>query len=39
VRLVNTYLSEQELNKQDIEIINNLFVKQYTEEIEVLDVL
>lgn len=39
MRLVNTYLSEQELNKQDIEIINNLFVKQYTEEIEVLDVL
>ena len=35
MRLVNTYLSEQKLNKQDIEVIYNLFVKQYTEEIEV----
>jgi len=35
VRLVNTYLSEQELKKQEIEVICNLFMKQYTEEIEV----
>ncbi|KOP69344.1 hypothetical protein AMS59_23500 [Lysinibacillus sp. FJAT-14745] len=35
MRLVNTYLSEQELKKQEIEVIYNLFMKQYTEEIEV----
>ncbi|TKI53081.1 hypothetical protein FC756_25875 [Lysinibacillus mangiferihumi] len=35
MRLVNTYLSEQELKKQEIEVICNLFMKQYTEEIEV----
>ena len=33
--LVNTYLSEQELKEQEIEVICNLFMKQYTEEIEV----
>jgi len=35
VRLVNTYLSEQELDKQEVEVICNLFIKQYSEEIEV----
>ncbi|MFJ5562486.1 hypothetical protein [Lysinibacillus xylanilyticus] len=35
MRLVNTYLSEQEFKKQEIEVICNLFKKQYTEEIEV----
>lgn len=35
MRLVNTYLSEQELEKEEIEVICNLFMKQYTEEIEV----
>ena len=35
MRLVNTYLSVQELKKQEIEVICNLFMKQYTEEIEV----
>lgn len=35
MRIVNTYLSEQELKKQEIEVICNLFMKQYPEEIEV----
>lgn len=35
MRLVNTYISEQELKKQEIEVIYNLFMKQYTEVIEV----
>ncbi len=35
MRLVNTYLSELEIKKQDIEVIRNLFKKHYTEQIEV----
>jgi len=35
VRLVNTYLSEHELKKEDIEVICSIFKKQYTEKIEV----
>lgn len=35
MRLVNTYLSEQELEKTQIEVICNLFIKEYTEKIEV----
>ncbi|WP_017470422.1 hypothetical protein [Amphibacillus jilinensis] len=35
MRLVNTYLSEHELKKEDIEVICNIFKKQYDEKIEV----
>ncbi|WP_285398072.1 hypothetical protein [Lysinibacillus sp. fls2-241-R2A-57] len=35
LRLVNTYLSEEEITKQEIEVIYNLFMPQYTEEIEI----
>lgn len=35
MRLVNTYLSEHELKKEEIEVIYNIFKKEYTEEIEV----
>lgn len=35
MRLVNTYLSEHELKKEDIEVICSIFKKQYTEKIEV----
>ncbi|MGG3926170.1 hypothetical protein ABET51_09210 [Metabacillus fastidiosus] len=35
MRLVNTYLSEHELKKEDIEVICNIFKKQYDENIEV----
>jgi len=35
VRLVNTLLSEHELKKEDIEVICNIFKKQYDENIEV----
>ncbi len=35
MRLINTYLSEKEITKQEIEDICNLFKKEYTEEIEV----
>ncbi|GAB1769555.1 hypothetical protein [Priestia sp. RMT2NF4] len=35
MRLVNTLLSEHELKKEDIEVICNIFKKQYDENIEV----
>lgn len=35
MRLVNTYLSELEIKKQDIEVIRNLFKKHFPEQIEV----
>jgi hypothetical protein len=35
MRLVNTYLSKHELKKEDIEVICNIFKKQYDENIEV----
>lgn len=35
MRLVNTYLSKHELKKEDIEMICNIFKKQYDENIEI----
>ncbi|MCM2976015.1 hypothetical protein M3592_11265 [Priestia aryabhattai] len=35
MRLVNTLLSEHELKKEDIEVICNIFKKQYDENIEI----
>lgn len=35
MRLVNTYLSEHKLKKEEIKVIYNIFKKQYIEEIEV----
>jgi len=36
VRLINSYLSEHELKKQEIDVIHKLFEEQYAEKIEVI---
>lgn len=35
MRLVNTYLSKEKIKQQDVEIIYNLIIKQYSKEISV----
>ncbi|TDL32828.1 hypothetical protein E2R51_09155 [Jeotgalibacillus sp. S-D1] len=35
MRLVNTYLSKEEMKKQEIDLISKLFNKHYSEEIEI----
>ena len=36
MRLINSYLSEHELKKQEIDVIHKLFEEQYAEKIEVI---